>query len=571
MGARVRVGSLEELKAKGHLLTQVGARPVCVFYHEGRADAVDDRCPHMGFPLHRGTLRDGILTCDWHHARFDLASGGTLDPWADDARSYPVVVEGEEVFVLEPDPEDVVPRLRRRLVDGLEETLPLVLSKAVLGLLEAGVPSAEVVRLGVDFGTRYRAEGWGSGLTVLVAMANLLDRLDPEDRPRGLVHGLAFVARDTAGHPPRFPPEPLPVRDASEAQLTAWYRQFVETRSEDAAERTLVTAIAAGLPRKAVHRMVFAAATDHVFLDEGHVLDLTNKAFEALDHLGWEAAGRVLPTLVRQTVRAERHEEADAWRYPVDVVALVDDALGRVEELGAEGRRQQGAFGAVADLAWRILEDDPKAIVDGLCEALAAGATEEEMGRALALAAGLRITRFHVQNDFADWDVVHHGFTYANGLHQALSRHPSPELLRGVFHGAMKVYLDRYLNVPPARLPETAEGDLAELEACWEEQGRVDETGALAYGYLRGGGDPGPLVAALGRALLAEDAGFHMAQTVEAAVRQAHAWPPGSEEGALLLAGAARFLAAHTPTRRQLPQTYRIADRLRRGEKVYEG
>ena len=46
--------------------------------------------------------------------------------------------------------------------------------------------------------------------------------------------------------------------------------------------------------------------------------------------------------------------------------------------------------------------------------------------------------------------------------------------------------------------------------------------------------------------------------------------PEGSEEAALLLAGAARFLAAHTPTRRELPQVLRIATRLRRGEVLFE-
>jgi hypothetical protein len=197
------------------------------------------------------------------------------------------------------------------------------------------------------------------------------------------------------------------------------------------------------------------------------------------------------------------------------------------------------------------------------------------LGRALALAAGLRITRFHTQNDFGDWDVVHHGFTAANALHQSLARHPSTELLRGVFHGAMKVYLDRFLNVPAARLPTTEPGDhakpeLAELQECWDEQGHVDRAGGIAYGWLRGGGDPRPLVATLGRALLAEDAEFHWYQTVEAAVRQFEAWPADSEEARLILAGAARFLAAHTPTRRELPQVVRIAARLRRGEALYE-
>ena len=38
----------------------------------------------------------------------------------------------------------------------------------------------------------------------------------------------------------------------------------------------------------------------------------------------------------------------------------------------------------------------------------------------------------------------------------------------------------------------------------------------------------------------------------------------------MILAGSARFLAAHTPTRRELPTIVQIAGRLRRGEALYE-
>ncbi len=216
-----------------------------------------------------------------------------------------------------------------------------------------------------------------------------------------------------------------------------------------------------------------------------------------------------------------------------------------------------------------MLAEDPQAIVDALEAAVSAGAAPAQLGQAVAYAAALRIARFHVQNDFGDWDVVHHAFTHANALHQCLLRHPSPELVRGVVHAALRVYLDRFLNVPAARPPTVESGDLADLQACWDGQGGVDRAGAIAYGYLRGGGDPDALVAALGHALLAEDAGFHWFQIVEAAVRQFHAWPAGSEEGAMILVAAARWLAAHTPTRRELPQVVRTAGRLRRGEDLF--
>jgi nitrite reductase/ring-hydroxylating ferredoxin subunit len=568
---RVAVGRLEELQAQGCLVAKAGSHGICVFWHEGVPYALDDRCPHMGFPLHRGTVEQGLVTCHWHHARFDLASGGTLDPFADDARSYPVVVEGGEVFVVV-DPEgDRRPYHRGRLAEGLEQGLTLVSAKAVLGLLEGGAEPAAIVRLGVDFGVANREAGWGAGLTVLVAMANLLPHLDSADRPLALVHGLAFVSRDTRGRPPRFPLAPLD-GNTPPRRLAAWYRRFIETRSADAAERALVTAISTGHGPEVIEPMMMAAATDHLFLDGGHTVDFTNKAFEALDHLGWEWARAVLPTLVAGTASARRHEEQGAWRHPHDLAALARRAAESLPDWLAEGASKLGTWPEteVAAAGRRLLAEDPEEVVGALAGALRAGANAEQLGRALALAAALRITRFSVANDFGDWDVVHHAFTHASALHQSLARHPGPEALRGVFAGALKVFLDRFLNIPAARLPEPTAVDLADLDACWDVQGDVDRAGAIAYGHLRAGGDPAPLIAALGRALLHEDAGFHWYQTVEAAVRQASAWPPGSEEAALILAGTARFLAAHTPTRRELPQVVRIATRLRRGEELFE-
>src|SRR4051812_17223342 len=188
---RIRVASVAELQSAGTVVAKAGSHGVCVVWHDGCPYAVDDRCPHLGFPLHRGSVHDGILTCHWHNARFDLATGGTLDPWADDVRAYRVEVDGYDVvLVVAPEP-DPVAHLQGRLREGLEQGLTLVLAKAVLGLLEAGVPTADIVRTALDHGTTYRENGWGAGLTVLVAMANLLPSLDPDDRALALVHGLA--------------------------------------------------------------------------------------------------------------------------------------------------------------------------------------------------------------------------------------------------------------------------------------------------------------------------------------------------------------------------------------------
>ena len=51
---RIRVGPLEELEERGCTVVTGGGHAIAVFHHEGQVYAVDNRCPHMGFPLDRG-------------------------------------------------------------------------------------------------------------------------------------------------------------------------------------------------------------------------------------------------------------------------------------------------------------------------------------------------------------------------------------------------------------------------------------------------------------------------------------------------------------------------------------
>src|SRR2546428_9375424 len=124
----IRVGSLHELSQRGCMVVTGSGHVIVVYSHDGHVYAVDNRCPHMGFPLDRGTVKDGILTCHWHHARFDLCSGGTFDPWADDVRAYPVEIRGDEIWLNHSPPAgDPAERFRNRLNDGLKHNLRLII------------------------------------------------------------------------------------------------------------------------------------------------------------------------------------------------------------------------------------------------------------------------------------------------------------------------------------------------------------------------------------------------------------------------------------------------------------
>jgi nitrite reductase/ring-hydroxylating ferredoxin subunit len=568
----VRAASLAELRASGRLVVHVDRHTLCLFADGDEVYAVDNRCPHMGFPLHRGTLCDGILTCHWHHARFDLSTGGTFDQWADDLRRFPVEVRGDDVLVDLRPREDVVDHQRNRLRDGLERDIPLVLAKATLALMKADPTGIEAFRDGLEFGVARRGQGWFRGLTTLTCLMNLLPRLEQADRAAALHHGLADVAADSVGQPPRFRLDPLP-GPAAPAQLARWFRGFIEVRDAEGAERALVTAVQARASSQQLADMLFAAATDHRYLDGGHTLDFVNKALEALDVAGWDRAEAVLASLPIQLAGAERMEEANAWRNPVDLVALLDDAFAQIPDALSAGALVERWMGREA-LVENLLGEDPESSSEALLAALADGASEVDLASAVSFAAVVRIARFPTSNEFGDWDTALHTFTFANAVEQGLRRSPSPELLRGVFDAAMSIHLDRFLNVPPAKLPTPDPGAdpallLDELPRLLDRQQQVAEAGQLVASYLGAGGDPGKLVAALGAGLVREDRNFHTIQCVEAAVRQHELLAAGDDAGLPLIA-AARYLAAHAATTRSQRQTFEIARRLQRGERLYE-
>jgi nitrite reductase/ring-hydroxylating ferredoxin subunit len=597
--------SFDDLREEGRALTQVDGTPIALFYHEDEVRAVNNRCPHMGFPLTEGSVEEGVLTCHWHHARFELSCGDTFDPWADDVAAYPTTVVDGSVYVDATPQREESPaeHWRERLEDGLEQNLGLVIAKSSVGLLDAGVDPTAAVEQGVLFGTRYREGGWSSGLTILVALSNVLDDLDDQDRKRALYQGLRQVASDCADQPPKFDQDEFAAQDVPFERLESWFRENVEVRDPDGAERVLRTAVASGCTPAQLTELLVTAATDHRYLNTGHTFDFVNKATEALDQIGWDHdhAEDVLASLVRGLATAERSEELSSWRQPVDLAGLCADTFERLDDLTVVGTGK--TWEKPDDFTQRLHADDPEAVFETLETAIREGATVEQLAAAVTHAAGKRVAMFTTANEFNDWNTVLHTFTYANAVHRAAQRTETDALYRGVFDAAVNVYLDRFLNTPPAPQPDRnpdADPDeqLEELLLAFETQGEVNTAGRAAAHFLDGGGDPAELKAALGNALLKEDTNFHTFQVLEAGFRQFDERMAAASDSAASTTAAdsaadgedsptaadadeipaeardfvvavARYMAAHYPTRREREQTFSIAARLLRGERVH--
>ena len=569
----IKCAEVADIPEEGVIALNVAGHSIALAKSNGKIFAVDNRCPHMGYPLNRGSVQDGILICHWHHAMFDLASGCTFHPFADDVQAYPIDVRDGSVYVnVGANGADAVARWKIRLREGLEQSINLILAKSVIALRSLKTAPDAIVEVGALYGARSRRAGWGPAMTILTCMANVAEKLTDADKVLALYQGLLHVSSETSASAPRIPLTRLETDTHSLTQLKTWFRYFIEVRNADGAERTILTAIAQGATPTQICDMMVAAATDHFYRDGGHTLDFINKAFELLERIGWEKADEVIPTLVGMLASSSRAEEQNRWRSPIDFVPVLRGIFDELEAIIESGKGKQW-HGSEA-LTETLLGEEPLGTIDALKSAFQEGATLTELTQTLASAAALRIARFHTKNEFGDWIAVLHTYTYANALHQCAKRAPSVEIARGIFHGAMAIYFDRWFNMPAARLPqnrretETLPTDADELLDGFVElldtQAQADRGGMYIYRYLSLGHPREALLERLGHILLREDAEFHSFQMLEAAFQQADELDEARARIALV--AAARYLAAHAPTARARRQTANLALRLHRGD-----
>lgn len=79
---------------------RIGDLVLAIYNVEGTFYATDDTCTHAFASLADGYVEDGCIECPLHASRFEIATGKVLDlPATEDLNTYPVRVEGEDIYV----------------------------------------------------------------------------------------------------------------------------------------------------------------------------------------------------------------------------------------------------------------------------------------------------------------------------------------------------------------------------------------------------------------------------------------------------------------------------------------
>lgn len=544
--------------------------------------AIDNRCPHEGYPLSTGMLKDGVLTCEWHNWKFRLCDGKCV-LGGEDVRHYPLRIEEGSIWLDLEDPpvERAVPRLYAALADAFNEGDWGQAGRAVERLLQAGQTPAQVLGFGCDFAATHAPYGFDHGLAAAADLAALLPEFADEPGVP-LLQALSLMVEPNLRRPERT----LAMAEAVHAQgaedaaspaaraLEADFRGRVESEDLAGAEAMIRGAMVQGMSPDVLLAWITHAATDH-FLGFGHSQIYCVKAEELLDVIGWEHAHPVLTSLVSSIVLETREDRLPYMREHKRIMTAYEP---RLEEWARMPPAPHARLDIDAIMA-AVLDGELESALGAVAAALDRGVAPDRVALALGLCAAHRLMRFdarleHDDSVAEDWLNITHSLTHADAVRESLVRRPSAALLRGLFHSARFVQHLGVCDLAGQERPRIA-GAAPDPDA--PDRGLLgalighDAAGAMAAARLCAGAGLGrgtPLRTSLVRAVVSDRASIpifvaHHIKTTMAALRLTQAAVDDPElsrhaDRDLPIVAAVRFLA-HPLQERRVSRRARVS------------
>lgn len=100
MGEYAKIAETRDVPKNQMQVFNVKEREILLVNLDGEFYALDNRCPHMGYPLFFGSLEGDTLICGFHSAKFNVRTGESAGAVTSERlTTFPVNVKNSSVFV----------------------------------------------------------------------------------------------------------------------------------------------------------------------------------------------------------------------------------------------------------------------------------------------------------------------------------------------------------------------------------------------------------------------------------------------------------------------------------------
>jgi hypothetical protein len=502
----------------------------------------------MGYPLTRGALRHGVLTCDWHGRSFDVEGGGCFNYECDDLQTFPVDIRRDEIWIQARDGQYKRRDEHLRLLwQGLLSKERWTISKAIALLLKGGVPEEEIVEMVLRHLGRHIAssdEGEnGGGVSRLINGLKVGRRYQAADRLMVLATAACSMAGEAAERLEVMSlPEPVAWSD-----IDRWTRMFSRDGQAGRIERCLFTAHHLHHQDK-VLPLLYECAVEPHFLGFADNLLSVGYLAEVVESFGWEQSSELVFNIGAKLLGRRRGEPE---RFRRDAVDCMSSMVPRIEALTPSANIVEYDEDAFAgDLLSVNIEKSFHAIQS----ALESGVKLDSLITTLVLLAADRMARTPVNVD-AGWGPLTMELNLAASLRTALRSGGDRVAAKGLFHAAWLVFTNRWINIParPVTRPLGGEamdvpGEDAGVRAILDSIAslKVQDVGRQVLEYLNAGYSGDRLLHEMGRVMLWDDTNTQVLRTLRTVLEE---WercsgdPAGAEHPARyqLIVGLARY------------------------------
>ncbi len=500
---------------------RVEGHSIALFEHEGTVYATDNQCPHMGYPLVRGRVRKGVLSCDWHGWSYDMEGGGCFTGGCDDLATFPVEVRNGDIYI------DVGSGGKKRddahfllLKEGLLSHDSWTLSKAIAIMLAKGVSEDETLEIMVKHMVRHisTSEGAGGGGGSLEMMMNglkIAHMYEPEDRLIPLMMS-ATGAAGTLGDRPDRQPLPPPV---DWEKLENWIRVFTADKEWEGIEKCLITARDLGGHDEKIIPLFFACAAEPFFLSHTNNFIYLSHLAELQEQFGWELTGELVCSLGAKVLGPGRGRPGELHREAIQKLEEIDHIF---DELPQETSTESSVDYDEDKFSAALVSGDLDEVFDAVTEMLTAGVPINTLATTMVMTAGDRMARTPVNMSPGWWDLQEE-MELGSTVRKVLRYGGTKVAAKALYHAAWRFFNNRWLNIRHQPLTELRTSAtpkvLDEDKALSEiidviESVRIQEIGRRTREYLNAGCSAERLMVEMGLCILKDDRGDNLLSSI---------------------------------------------------------